>query len=137
MYGMDGKVAIVTGAARMKGIGRACALALAKAGADVVITGTSRPPSAFPPEEKKAGWRGLASVAGEIESLGKQVMALTSDATDSEAVQSVVQATFGAVCWAVVLTSLLLWRWSVTGRWWLLVTGACACRRAEHACAAR
>ena len=42
------KVAIVTGAGRLRGIGRSVALALAKAGADLVITGTGRLPETFP-----------------------------------------------------------------------------------------
>ena len=35
---LDGKVAIVTGAGRLRGIGRATAVALASEGADVVVT---------------------------------------------------------------------------------------------------
>ena len=45
MTELKGKVAIVTGAGRLRGIGRAAAVALAKLGADVVITGTGRNPS--------------------------------------------------------------------------------------------
>jgi len=36
---LDGKVAIVTGAGRLRGIGRATAVLLAGEGADVVVTG--------------------------------------------------------------------------------------------------
>ena len=35
---LSGKVAIVTGAGRLRGIGRAAAVALAKLGADIVLT---------------------------------------------------------------------------------------------------
>ena len=38
---LDGKVAIVTGAGRLRGIGRAAAVALARLGADVVVTGNA------------------------------------------------------------------------------------------------
>ncbi|MDO8673940.1 MAG: SDR family oxidoreductase [Dehalococcoidia bacterium] len=93
MYDLEGKVAIVTGAARLRGIGRGCALALARAGADIVITGTARTPDSLPDNEKKAGWRGLASVAEEIEALGRKVLPLTSDATKLADVQATVQAT--------------------------------------------
>jgi len=57
MGALDGKVALVTGAGRLRGIGRATALALAELGADVVVTGTGRDPSTYPEDEKKAGWR--------------------------------------------------------------------------------
>ena len=49
---LDGKVAIVTGAGRLRGIGRATAVALAKLGANVVVTGTGRKPENFPPEKR-------------------------------------------------------------------------------------
>ena len=45
---LDGEVAIVTGAGRLRGIGRATAVALAKLGADIVPTGTGRNQSSFP-----------------------------------------------------------------------------------------
>ena len=52
---LDGKVAIVTGAGRLKGIGRAAAIALARLGADVVVTGTGRDPNTFPDYEREIG----------------------------------------------------------------------------------
>jgi NAD(P)-dependent dehydrogenase (short-subunit alcohol dehydrogenase family) len=51
----DGKVALVTGAGRMRGIGRYAALAFAKEGASVTVTGTGRDPSTFPDDEREAG----------------------------------------------------------------------------------
>ena len=48
---LDGKVAIITGAGRLRGIGRAAAEALAKLGADVVVTGTGRSADTFPDDE--------------------------------------------------------------------------------------
>ena len=46
---LDGKVAIITGAGRLRGIGRACAVSLAKLGCDIVPTGTGRAPETYPP----------------------------------------------------------------------------------------
>ena len=63
---LSGKVAIVTGAGRYRGIGRHIALALARNGADVVITGSGRPQESFPPDERQIGWRDIDSVAEEF-----------------------------------------------------------------------
>ena len=42
---LAGKVAVVTGAGRLRGIGRATAVALAGMGADIAVTGTGRDPA--------------------------------------------------------------------------------------------
>ena len=65
---LDGKVAIVTGVGRIRGLGRAVSESLAQAGCDVVVTGTGRDPSTFPPEEQEIGWRGIHSVADSVRS---------------------------------------------------------------------
>jgi len=88
LEGFDDKVAVVTGAGRMRSIGRSIALTLARAGCDVVITGTGRSPDRYPDDEKQAGWRDIESVAGEIRALGRRALAVVSDVTDPEAVQS-------------------------------------------------
>ena len=59
---LDGKVAIVTGAGRLRGIGRAAAVALARLGANVVVTGTGRSPENYPQYEKDAGWNDIVDV---------------------------------------------------------------------------
>jgi NAD(P)-dependent dehydrogenase (short-subunit alcohol dehydrogenase family) len=76
---LEGKVAIVTGAGRYNGIGRYIALALARNGADVVITGSGRSPETFPDEEKEMGWRDIESVADEIRELGRRSLPLVTD----------------------------------------------------------
>ena len=90
MYDFKGKVALITGAARKRGMGHATAIRLAKCGADVVVNGRYRPPAEFPEEEKKEGWRGLESVVKEIESCGVRGMAITADITDRNQVQDMV-----------------------------------------------
>lgn len=100
MQGLLDKVAIVTGAARLRGIGRGIALRLAQEGADVVVNGAPRPPEAFPEEERSAGWRGLASVVQEIEELGRRAVAVEGDVTQDGDVQRLADAalsTFGRI----------------------------------------
>jgi NAD(P)-dependent dehydrogenase (short-subunit alcohol dehydrogenase family) len=73
-FRLDGKVALVTGAGR--GIGRAVALALADAGADLVLNSRS-------PAE-------LAAVAADIEGRGGRARALPFDVTDSAAARAAI-----------------------------------------------
>ena len=75
-FRLDGKTALVTGAGR--GIGRACALALAAAGAELVLA--SRTASE------------LDEVAGEIKSAGGKARPLVLDVTRSSAVRDAVAA---------------------------------------------
>ena len=67
MAELSGKVAIVTGAGRLRGIGRAAAVELARLGADVAITGTGRDPATFPEDEKAIGWRDVESTAEQVQ----------------------------------------------------------------------
>lgn len=90
LTGFDGKVAVVTGAGRMRSIGRPIALALAQAGCDVVLTGTGRAPATFPPDEQQAGWRDIESVAQEIRALGRRALPIVSDVAAPEAVDALV-----------------------------------------------
>ncbi len=95
MSGLERKVAIVTGAGRMRGIGRAIALRLAEDGADVVVTGAPRDPATFPEHERAQGWKGVASVAEEIEALGRRALALDCDVTKREDARNAVAAALG------------------------------------------
>jgi 3-oxoacyl-[acyl-carrier protein] reductase len=87
LTGFDGKVAVVTGAGRMRSIGRPIALALARAGCDVVLTGSGKPASAYPEDEQRAGWRDIHSVADEVRALGRRALPLVSDVRDANAVE--------------------------------------------------
>lgn len=95
MGDFDGKVAIITGAGRMRGIGHGTALAFARRGADVVVTGTGRDPSSFPPDEREAGWRDVESVAEEVRALGCRALPLTVDISSGAQVREMVDRTAG------------------------------------------
>lgn len=73
---LDGKTALVTGAGR--GLGRACAFALAAAGADVVLVSRTR--------------SDLDTVAGLIQREGGVARPLVCDVTDAAQVQACVES---------------------------------------------
>lgn len=84
---LEGKLAMVTGATKPHGIGKATALALAEEGADVVVTGFSH-------------MEGAAAVAEEIKSLGRKSMALRMDGRDHKSVRqcfAAIKAELGPV----------------------------------------
>jgi NAD(P)-dependent dehydrogenase (short-subunit alcohol dehydrogenase family) len=88
--GLNGKVALITGAARFRGIGRAIALRLAVDGADIVICGRPRTPDAFPAHEQEMGWQGVNSLAREIEAKGRRALALDCDVTRKDQVMAMI-----------------------------------------------
>jgi NAD(P)-dependent dehydrogenase (short-subunit alcohol dehydrogenase family) len=99
MSELQGKVAMVVGASRIKSNGRSVALALADAGADVVVCG--RADSSAPSDEERAKqWRGAESIAEELIQRGRRSMALRFDvARSGEADQAVARviAELGAI----------------------------------------
>ncbi len=98
--GLEGKVAVVTGAGRMRSIGRPIAVELARAGCDIVLTGTGRAPERYPEHERAVGWHDIESVAGEVRALGRRALALVSDVADPAAVDALLARTlaeFGRV----------------------------------------
>src|SRR6185436_18849659 len=95
LTGLDGKVAIVTGAGRMRSIGRPIAVELARAGCDIVITGTGRHPDRYPDDEKAAGWRDIDSVGDEVRALGRRALPVVSNVADADAVDTLVEQVLG------------------------------------------
>ena len=69
LAGIAGKVALVTGAARRRGIGRATALRLAREGADVACLDIARPYAEFPGYGVATGDE-LEEVVREVTALG-------------------------------------------------------------------
>jgi 3-oxoacyl-[acyl-carrier protein] reductase/meso-butanediol dehydrogenase/(S,S)-butanediol dehydrogenase/diacetyl reductase len=90
---LEGKVAIVTGAGRMRSIGRPIAVALARAGANIVLTGTGRPRDRYPDDEKAAGWNDIDDVAKECRAEGVQALPLVSDVSSEAANAALVERT--------------------------------------------
>ena len=72
------KVALITGGSR--GIGRACALALAEAGYEIALSYASNQPAA-------------QQVCDQIEAMGRQVCSVQADAASPEACQQLVETT--------------------------------------------
>lgn len=104
MGDLVGQVALVTGCGRMQGIGRAIALTLARAGADIAVTdlvaGGVQNVAEGNEAERAAGWQGLPSLIHEIESLGRKAIALTGDVglkRDAESMVSEAIKGFGKV----------------------------------------
>ena len=93
MTDLSGKVALVTGAGRYRGIGRDTALALARAGADVAVTGTGRSRDTFPDDEKAMGWRDIESVADEVRAMGRRALTIVADLADGAQATWIVEQT--------------------------------------------
>ncbi len=92
MADLSGKVALISGAARHRGLGRAMAIRLAEDGADIIITGRARNPDDRPDNEKEIGWTGVNSLAEEIEGMGRKALAVEGDVTKREDVERIVAA---------------------------------------------
>jgi 3-oxoacyl-[acyl-carrier protein] reductase/meso-butanediol dehydrogenase/(S,S)-butanediol dehydrogenase/diacetyl reductase len=91
MSRLQGKVALVTGAGRMRGTGHSIAVALAENGADVALHGSGRDPATGPASERAAGWRGLDEVAEEIRRHGRRSFIVVGDVRHPDEVDRLVQ----------------------------------------------
>lgn len=95
MSSLNGKIALVTGAAKDRGIGRAIANRLAKDGADVVVADFCKSQ-----DDTDEIWSGLKRRVSEVEAAGKQALALNVDITNEKMVDEMMAAIkekFGAL----------------------------------------
>ena len=74
---LQGRIAVVIGGT--SGLGRAIALGLAEAGADVVLAARTL--------------SDLEEVAGEVEARGRRALAVRTDVTDRDALEHLVEST--------------------------------------------
>lgn len=88
--GLTGRIAIITGAGRMRSIGRGIAQQLARAGVDVVLVGTGGEP-ARGADELAAEWRDIESVADDVRAEGVRALALTGDISDEASVAAMFE----------------------------------------------
>jgi len=85
---LNGKVAMVTGAASKRGMGHAIAVRLAREGADVVVLDKfAAPKSIWPGDE---GWGGLDEVVKEVRAQGREALAVVADVTSGKVVDEAV-----------------------------------------------
>ena len=84
-----GVAALVTGAARPRGIGRATALALARGGADVACLDLARPYDEAP-AHATASEDDLDGIVAEIDALGRRAVGVRADVSDEAQVEAAV-----------------------------------------------
>jgi NAD(P)-dependent dehydrogenase (short-subunit alcohol dehydrogenase family) len=99
LSGITDKVAVVTGAARRRGIGRATALRLAAEGADVACLDIARPYEAFPGHGVGTADE-LEELIGEITGMGRRAVGIRADVSSWEQVHAAVDevvATLGRI----------------------------------------
>lgn len=89
LEGIAGKVALVTGAARRRGIGRATALRLAREGADVACLDIAGRFDDFP-GHATASSDELDEVVAEITAMGRRAIGIRADVSDWDAVHAAV-----------------------------------------------
>ena len=90
---LEGRVALITGAGGMRGVGRATAHKLASQGAQIAITDVRRPIEDLPPGEVRAEWQSIDSVADEIRSMGGQALPVYADLSNSGEIEGLVAET--------------------------------------------
>ncbi len=119
MAELNGKVALITGAAR--GQGRAHAITLARAGADIAALDICRD---LPyPRYGLASQADLDDTVHEVQSLGRRALALVADVRSASAMEAAVQttiSTFGHIDILICNAGIadMATTWDVTEEWW-------------------
>ncbi len=90
MYDLTGKVAVVTGVGRPRGIGRATALRLAQEGAQIVLADLGQQMEAAGRDIRGVA-PDLARVAAEVEEAGAEVLAVPTDVSLPRDVEALMQ----------------------------------------------
>jgi NAD(P)-dependent dehydrogenase (short-subunit alcohol dehydrogenase family) len=92
MEGLAGKVAMVTGCAGERGLGRAIARRLAAEGADLVLTDIAPKPIPIVPTKARSTWGGLDAVATEIRAVGREALTALVDVRSADQIDRAVAA---------------------------------------------
>ena len=91
MAGLEGKVALVTGAGGMRGVGRATVMKLAGQGADIALTDVHRETDDLPPHEVRNSWRGIDAVTEEVAASGRAAFPVYCDLGDAGQIERMVE----------------------------------------------
>ena len=91
MQGLKGKVAMVTGCAGERGVGRAIARRLAHEGADLVLTDVTAGGTRVVPTMPVGQWAGLEAVAAEVRGLGLRALTARLDVRSAAEIDSVLR----------------------------------------------
>ena len=93
MSDLDGKIALITGAGGMRGVGRATVMKLAGQGSDVALSDVRREESDLPPAEIRNEWGGIETVSQEVQALGRRAVPIYCDLSDPNEIERLVERT--------------------------------------------
>ncbi len=93
MSDLDGKIALITGAGGMRGVGRATVMKLAGQGSDVALSDVRREVSDLPPAEIRNEWGGIETVSQQVQALGRRAVPIYCDLSDPNEIDRLVERT--------------------------------------------
>ena len=88
---LDGKIALVTGCAGERGVGRGIATRLVADGADLVVTDLHSLGTTVVPTRPSSVWGGLESLAEEIRGFGRRALIAVLDIRSAAQIQEVLK----------------------------------------------